>query len=201
MKVYGDRRSGNCYKIQLLLGLLGKQCEWIEIDILAGDTQSEAFKARNPVGKIPLLELSDGRCLSESNAILNYLAAGSAFIPNTEFDLAKMLQWQFFEQYSHEPAIAVARFINLYLGRPEARIQEYQQKQQAGHKALAVMEQQLMQTLYLVGNQLTLADISLYAYTHVSHEAGIALDNFPAIKRWLSMIEEQRGYMPMQTKT
>lgn len=200
MKVYGDRRSGNCYKIQLLLGLLGKQCEWIEIDILAGDTQTDAFKARNPVGKIPLLELSDGRCLSESNAILNYLAAGSSLIPNTEFDLAKMLQWQFFEQYSHEPAIAVARFINLYLGLPEARLQEYQQKQQAGHKALAVMEQQLLQTLYLVGNQLTLADISLYAYTHVSHEAGIALDNYPAIKRWLSMIEEQRGYMPMQSK-
>ncbi|GGF64346.1 glutathione S-transferase family protein [Alteromonas lipolytica] len=201
MKVYGDSRSGNCYKIQLLLGLLGKQCEWIEIDILAGETQTEAFKARNPVGKIPLLELSDGRCLSESNAILNYLAAGSSLIPNTEFELAKMLQWQFFEQYSHEPAIAVARFINVYLGLPADRKQEYQQKQEAGHKALAVMEHQLLQTLYLVGNQMTLADISLYAYTHVAHEAGISLDGYPAIKRWLSMVADQRGYMPMQVKS
>ena len=200
MKVYGDSRSGNCYKIQLLLGLLGKQCEWKEVDILSGETQTDGFKQLNPVGKIPLLELSDGRCLSESNAILNYLAAGSTFIPSTEFELAKMLQWQFFEQYSHEPAIAVARFINLYLGLPAERQHEYELKQQAGHKALAVMEQQLMQTVFMIGDQMTLADISLYAYTHVSHEAGIMLDEYPAIRRWLSMVEEHRGYMPMQKK-
>ncbi|MBR9790132.1 MAG: glutathione S-transferase family protein [Gammaproteobacteria bacterium] len=200
MKVYGDSRSGNCYKIQLLLGLLGKQCEWKEVDILNGETHTDAFIQLNPVGKIPLLELSDGRCLSESNAILNYLAAGSAFIPSTEFELAKMLQWQFFEQYSHEPAIAVARFINIYLGLPAERQQEYELKQQAGHKALAVMEHQLMQTVFLIGDQMTLADISLYAYTHVSHEAGIMLDEYPAIRRWLSMVEEHRGYMPMQNK-
>ena len=200
MKVYGDSRSGNCYKIQLLLGLLGKQCEWKEVDILSGETQTDGFKQLNPVGKIPLLELSDGRCLSESNAILNYLAAGSAFIPSTEFELAKMLQWQFFEQYTHEPAIAVARFINIYLGLPAERQQEYELKQRAGHKALAVMEQQLMQTVFLIGDQMTLADISLYAYTHVSHEAGILLDEYPAIRRWLSMVEEHRGYMPMQNK-
>lgn len=200
MKVYGDSRSGNCYKIQLLLGLLGKQCEWKEVDILNGETQTDAFKQLNPVGKIPLLELSDGRSLSESNAILNYLAAGSAFIPSTEFELAKMLQWQFFEQYSHEPAIAVARFINVYLGLPAERQHEYELKQRAGHKALAVMEQQLMQTVFLIGDQMTLADISLYAYTHVSHEAGILLDEYPAIRRWLSMVEEHRGYMPMQNK-
>ena len=200
MKVYGDSRSGNCYKIQLLLGLLGKQCEWKEVDILNGETHTEAFKRLNPAGKIPLLELSDGRCLSESNAILNYLAAGSAFIPSTEFELAKMLQWQFFEQYSHEPAIAVARFINIYLGLPAERQQEYELKQQAGHKALAVMEQQLMQTVFLIGDQMTLADISLYPYTHVSHEAGVMLDEYPAIRRWLSMVQEHRGYMPMQNK-
>lgn len=200
MKVYGDSRSGNCYKIQLLLGLMGKQCEWKEVNILNGDTHTDTFKQLNPAGKIPLLTLSDGRCLSESNAILNYLAAGSSLIPATEFEMAKMLQWQFFEQYSHEPAIAVARFINVYLGLPVDRQQEYELKQQAGHKALAVMEQQLVQTLFLTGDHLTLADISLYAYTHVSHEAGIKLDNYPAIRRWLSMIEEQRGYMPMQKK-
>ena len=200
MKVYGDSLSGNCYKIQLLLALLGKQCEWQEVDILQGETQTDTFKKLNPLGKIPLLELSDGRCLSESNAILNYLAAGSALIPSTEFELAKMLQWQFFEQYTHEPAIAVARFINVYLGLPEARKQEYLDKQQAGHQALAVMEHQLNQTLYLVGDQMTLADISLYAYTHVAHEAGISLESYPAIARWLSMIKDRRGYMPMQTK-
>lgn len=198
MKVYGDSRSGNCYKIQLLLGLLGKSCEWEEVDILKGDTQTSDFLAKNPNGKIPLLEFDDGRCLSESNAILNYLAAGSALIPTKPYDAAKMLQWQFFEQYSHEPYIAVARFINLYLGLPDDRKAEYEQKQVGGHKALQVMEQQLLQTPFLVGDQLTLADVSLFAYTHVAHEGGFDLSDYPAISNWISLIKEHRGYMPMR---
>ncbi|MFS1701495.1 glutathione S-transferase family protein [Aestuariibacter sp. GS-14] len=198
MKVYGDARSGNCYKIQLVLALLGKSCEWIDVNILQGETQTEAFKHKNPLGKIPVLELSDGRCLSESNAIINYLATGSALIPSKAFDYAKMLQWQFFEQYSHEPAIAVARFINVFLGLPENRKAEYQAKQVAGHKALAVMEKQLNETPYLVGEQLSLADISLYAYTHVAHEGGFDLSVYPGIRRWLALVEDHRGYMPMQ---
>lgn len=198
MKVYGDSRSGNCYKIQLLLGLLGKSCEWEEVDILNGDTQTSDFLAKNPNGKIPLLEFDDGRCLSESNAILNYLAAGSALIPTKPYDAAKMLQWQFFEQYSHEPYIAVARFINLYLGLPDDRKAEYEQKQVGGHKALQVMEQQLLQTPFLVGDQLTLADVSLFAYTHVAHEGGFDLSDYPAISNWISLIKDHRGYMPMR---
>ena len=197
MKVYGDSRSGNCYKIQLVLALLGKTCEWVDIDILQGETHTDEFIGKNPVGKIPLLELSDGRCLSESNAIINYLAAGSTLIPSKAFDYAKMLQWQFFEQYSHEPAIAVARFINVFLGLPEERKAEFHAKQEAGHKALAVMETQLNQTPFLVSEHLSLADISLYAYTHVAHEGGFDLSSYPGITRWLALIAEQRGYMPM----
>ena len=197
MKVYGDSRSGNCYKIQLVLALLGKTCEWVDIDILQGETHTDEFIGKNPVGKIPLLELSDGRCLSESNAIINYLAAGSTLIPSKAFDYAKMLQWQFFEQYSHEPAIAVARFINVFLGLPEERKAEFHAKQEAGHKALAVMETQLNQTPFLVSEHLSLADISLYAYTHVAHEGGFDLSSYPGITRWLALVEEQRGYMPM----
>ena len=198
MMVYGDSRSGNCYKIQLLLSILGKQVDWEEVDILKGATQTPAFLQKNPNGKIPLLEMEDGRTLSESNAILNFLAEGSALIPRSSFDLAKMLQWQFFEQYSHEPYIAVARFINLYLGLPEERKAEYAAKQAGGHKALAVMEEQLSRTPFLTGSQLSLADISLYAYTHVAHEGGFDLTAYPAVNNWLKLVEDHKGYTPMK---
>ncbi|MBT79863.1 MAG: glutathione S-transferase [Alteromonadaceae bacterium] len=198
MLVYGDSRSGNCYKIQLLLSILGKQVDWEEVDILKGATQTPAFLQKNPNGKIPLLEMEDGRTLSESNAILNFLAEGSALIPRSSFDLAKMLQWQFFEQYSHEPYIAVARFINLYLGLPEERKAEYAAKQAGGHKALAVMEDQLSRTPFLTGSQLSLADISLYAYTHVAHEGGFDLTAYPAVNNWLKLVEDHKGYTPMK---
>lgn len=198
MLVYGDSRSGNCYKIQLLLSILGKQVDWEEVDILKGATQTPAFLQKSPNGKIPLLEMEDGRTLSESNAILNFLAEGSALIPRSSFDLAKMLQWQFFEQYSHEPYIAVARFINLYLGLPEERKAEYAAKQAGGHKALAVMEEQLSRTPFLTGSQLSLADISLYAYTHVAHEGGFDLTAYPAVNNWLKLVEDHKGYTPMK---
>lgn len=201
MKIYGDSRSGNCYKIQLLLSLLGKSCDWEEVDILAGDTQTDAFKQKNPNGKIPLMELDDGRLMSESNAILHYIAAGSPLIPSSTFDYAKMLQWQFFEQYSHEPYIAVCRFIQLYLGLPEDRQTEYEQKQQGGYKALDVMEQQLQTSPYLVGEKLTLADISLFAYTHVAHEGGFSLDDYPAVKNWITLIKDQKQFISMTVKS
>ena len=201
MKIYGDSRSGNCYKIQLLLSLLGKSCDWEEVDILAGDTQTDAFKQKNPNGKIPLMELDDGRLMSESNAILHYIAAGSPLIPSSTFDYAKMLQWQFFEQYSHEPYIAVCRFIQLYLGLPEDRQSEYEQKQQGGYKALDVMEQQLQTSPYLVGEKLTLADISLFAYTHVAHEGGFSLDDYPAVKNWITLIKDQKQFISMTVKS
>ncbi|KDE40211.1 Glutathione S-transferase [Nitrincola lacisaponensis] len=197
MKIYGDLQSGNCYKIKLLCSLLDIKHEWIHVDILAGDTSSAAFLQKNPVGKIPLLELADGRYLSESNAILNFLAAGSELLPADSFDLAKVQQWQFFEQYSHEPYIAVARFIAKYLGLPEERRAEYQAKQSGGHKALAVMEKQLSVTPYLTGNTLTTADISLYGYTHVAHEGGFDLRDYPSVMAWLDRVQAHKKYIGM----
>ncbi|QJR80476.1 glutathione S-transferase family protein [Alteromonas pelagimontana] len=197
MKIYGDMRSGNCYKIKLLCSLLGIQHEWLHVDILAGGTQTDKFLAKNPNGKIPLLELDDGRYLSESNAILNYLAAGSLLLPQDRYKLAQAQQWQFFEQYSHEPYIAVARFIAKYLGLPENRREEYEQKQTGGHKALAVMEQQLSVSPYLVGDSLSVSDISLYGYTHVAHEGGFDLSQYPAIIAWLERIKRHPNYISM----
>jgi glutathione S-transferase len=197
MRIYGDIQSGNCYKVKLLLSLLDLPHEWVHMDILAGDTRKPEFLARNPNGKIPLLELADGRCLSESNAILNYLAAGSAYLPADVFLLAKVQQWQFFEQYSHEPYIAVARFIARCLGLPENRRAEYESKQAGGRKALSVMESQLSKTSFLVGDALTTADISLYGYTHVAHEGGFDLASYPSIRKWLDRIEAQTGYVGM----
>ncbi len=197
MKIYGDRQSGNCYKVQLLCSLLDLPHEWIDIDILRQQTRSEEFLRKNPAGQIPLLELDDGRHLSESNAILNFLAAGSDLIPDDPFAHAQMLQWQFFEQYSHEPNIAVARFINRYLGLPEARRQEYMAKQEGGHRALAVMEQQLGHSDFLVDSQPTLADISLFAYTHVADEGGFDLSAYTALQAWITRIKQLPRFSPM----
>lgn len=197
IKIYGDIRSGNCYKIKLLAALLAREHQWIHVDILAGGTQTVSFLHKNPAGKIPLLELEDGRLLSESNAILNYLADGSALLPDEPFARAQVLQWQFFEQYSHEPFIAVARYIALYLGLPDDRRAEYESKQTGGHKALQVMAAQLQKTPYLVGDSLTVADISLYGYTHVAHEGGFELDAYPAIQAWLNRVNAQPGYVGM----
>lgn len=197
LKIYGDRQSGNCYKVQLTCDLLGLDYQWIDVDILAGDTQSEAFMAKNPVGKIPTVVLSDGRSLSESNAIINYLANGSALLPSDTFLLAKVQQWQFFEQYSHEPYIAVARFIKKYLNLPAERQAEYDAKQQGGHKALEVMNKQLKTSDYLVGDTLTVADISLYAYTHVADEGGFDLQQYPHIQQWMTHIESTPNYRKM----
>ncbi len=197
LKVYGDYRSGNCYKVKLMLHLLGREYQWLPIDILKGETQSAEFLAKNPNGKIPVLELEDGTFLWESNAILNFLADGSAFIPSEPRLRTQMLQWQFFEQYSHEPYVAVARFIQLYQGMPEARREEYEVCHVRGHKAFRVMEQQLQRTPYLVGEQYTLADIALYAYTHVAHEGGFDLSGYPAINAWLARVASHPRHVTM----
>ena len=197
MKIYGDIQSGNCYKIKLLCSLLGIEHEWIHVDIMAGDTSKGEFLKKNPNGKIPLLELDDGRCLSESNAILNYLAAGSQLLPSDTFKLAKVQQWQFFEQYSHEPYVAVARFIAKYLGLPDERKAEYEAKQSGGHMALAVMEKQLSTSPYLAGDSLTTADISLYGYTHVAHEGGFDLNEYPSVLEWIDRIQKNQNYIGM----
>ncbi|MBB2496233.1 glutathione S-transferase family protein [Aquipseudomonas ullengensis] len=197
LKVYGDYRSGNCYKVKLMLHLLGREYEWVAVDILKGETQTDEFLAKNPNGKIPVLELEDGTCLWESNAILNFLADGSDFIPSEPRLRTQMLQWQFFEQYSHEPYVAVARFIELYQGRPAEREEELKICMVRGYKALKVMEQQLSRTPYLVGEQYTIADIALYAYTHVAHEGGFDLSAYPAVQAWLARVASHPRHVGM----
>ena len=198
MKIYGDIRSGNCYKLKLLLELLGRPYQWEALDVLSGITQSPNFLALNPNGKIPLLRLDDGRVLAESNAILHFLAEGSDFLPTERWDHAQVLQWLFFEQYSHEPYIAVARFIRSFLGLPEARRAEYESRQAGGHKALAVMDQHLAKQDWLVGDGCSIADIALYAYTHVAHEGGFELAGYPPVRAWLDRIAALPGYVPMR---
>ncbi len=197
-KVYGDYLSGNCYKIKLMLHLLGLPYEWVAIDILRGDTATPEFLAKNPNGKIPVLELEDGTCLWESNAILNFLADGTRFLPTEPRLRTQVLQWQFFEQYSHEPYIAVARFIQFYLNMPEDRLKEYADCQARGKKALKVMERQLQLTPYLVGDQYSIADIALYAYTHVADQGGFDLSAYPGIQAWLKRVAAQPGHVTMQ---
>ncbi len=199
MKLWGDLKSGNCYKIQLTAALLDIDLGWVDVDIMQGQTQTPEFLNMNPNGKIPLLQLKDGSYLSESNAIVNYLAFGSSLLPDTRLAFSQVQQWQFFEQYSHEPYVAVARFINKYLGLPDDRLAEYQAKQTGGNKALAVMEAQLSDTAYLTGDAITVADVCLYAYTHIADEGGFDLDYFPAIQRWLLTIAAHPKFIPMQS--
>ena len=196
-KVYGDYRSGNCYKIKLMLELLGLPYEWVAVDILKGETQSEAFLAKNPNGKIPVLQLEDGTCLWESNAILNFLADGSEFLPTEPRLRTQVLQWQFFEQYSHEPYVAVARFIQLYQGLPAERQKAYEECHVRGYKALKVMELQLSRTPYLVGEHYSIADIALYAYTHVADEGGFDLTPYPAVRGWLERVASHPRHVGM----
>lgn len=199
MKIYGDKQSGNSYKLILVASFLQIPYEWQDIDTKKGETRTDSFLQLNPNGKIPILIWNDGRVLSESNAILNFLGEGSDLIPKDAFDRARVLQWQFFEQYSHEPYIAVARYIKHYLGIPEERRAEYESKLEGGHKALKVLETQLEKTLFLVGNSLTTADISLFAYTHVAHEGGFDLSMYPKIQDWIRRIQSLERFKPMHS--
>jgi glutathione S-transferase len=169
----------------------------VDIDILKGDTETPEFLAKNPNGKIPVLELEDGTCLWESNAILNFLADGSEFLPTEPRLRTQVLQWQFFEQYSHEPYIAVARFIQFYLGLPQERQEEYKKLHKGGYKALKVMERQLQLTPYLVGDQFSIADVALYAYTHVAHEGGFELEAYAGVQAWLARVASHPKHVPM----
>jgi glutathione S-transferase len=198
--VYGDSISGNCYKIQLLCSQLGIPCDWQEVDILKGDTRTDDFLAMNANGKIPLLVLPDGRYLSESNAILGYLAADSDLAGRDRYTRAEILQWMFFEQYSHEPNIATSRFIVQYLGSPPDRQAALEEKQIAGYKALDVMEGELGSKEFFVDDKYSLADIALYAYTHVASDGGFDLKEYPAIRAWLGRVEATPAYVPMRAK-
>jgi len=193
--VYGMKKSGNCYKVQLLLGQLGQPYRWVEVDSLHGETRTPEFLAKNANGRVPLLELEDGRRLPESNAILCYLAEGSRFLPDDRWQRAQALQWLFFEQYSHEPYIAVARFIAKYLPADHPRQAELPRLRERGDQALAVMEKHLADREFFVDAGYGIADIALYAYTHDAASAGFDLAQYPAVSAWLRRIEAQPGFV------
>lgn len=197
MIVYGDVNSGNCYKVKLLLEQLGLSYRWVPVDILNKETQTAAFLAKNPNGKIPLLETDDGRFLPESNAILYFLAQDSAYFPEDRFHRAQVLQWLFFEQYSHEPYIATARYIVRYLGNPAAMAETLASKRAPGHKALGVMESHLRQQAFFVGDRYSIADIALFAYTHVAPEGGFDLTSYPSVLAWINRVQAQPGFVPL----
>ena len=197
MKIYGDIYSGNCYKIKLTCSLLSLCYEWLPVDLLKGETLTESFLAMNPAGKIPVLETDSGEILTESNAILYYLARDSYLWPVDKIAQTRVLQWQFFEQYSHEPYIAVARFIKYYLNMPQDRRAEYESKMTPGYQALELMDKTLVQSPFLIGRQCSIADISLYAYTHVAHEGGFVLDGYEGIQQWLKSMQQLDGFVAM----
>jgi glutathione S-transferase len=200
LKVYGDLQSGNCYKVKLLLSHLAQPHEWVPVDILKKQTRTAAFLAMNPNGKIPLLVIEEGVYLAESDAILNYLADGTPFLPSERLPRAQVLQWLFFEQYSHEPYIAVARYIVRYLGHPEEEESRLQSKMGPGYAALEVMERHLASRHFFVSERFTIADIALYAYTHVAHEGGFDLSRFPAVNSWLERVRNQPRHVTMSNQ-
>lgn len=197
LTVYGMSVSGNCHKVRLLLEQLGEPYRWIEIDSARGETRTPEYLSKNPNGKVPLLELADGRRLAESNAILCYLAEGSAFLPNDRWLRAQVLQWLFFEQYSHEPYIAVARFISGWLPADHPRRAELPFLLERGYKALDVMEEHLVDRKYLVADGYSIADIGLFAYTHAAGDGGFDLERYPGIRAWIERVRAQPGFVAM----
>jgi len=187
MKIYGDSISGNCLKVKWVADLLGLAYDWIETDIMVGESRTSDFLAMNPAGQVPALVLDDGRPLAQSNAIILHLAEGSALIPSDAYDRAKMLEWMFWEQYSHEPYVAVARFQVKYQGKPVADLEP--RLVERGKGALQRMEDGLGQTGFLVGERVTLADVALVAYTRMAHEGGFDLAGYPKVKAWVARVE------------
>ena len=188
--------SGNGYKVRLLLHQLRMPFERVELDILAGETRRPEFLAKNPNGRIPVLELEDGSFLAESDAILFYLADGSALLPEDRLERARVLQWMFFEQYSHEPYIAVLRFWH-HAGLLEEKRAQIAERRQRGEEALGVMEDHLRSRRFFVADRHTIADIALFAYTHVAHEGGFELGRYPAVCAWLDRVRAQPGHVPI----
>jgi glutathione S-transferase len=200
LRLYDFLPSGNGYKVRLLLRQLSIPYELIEMDITRGETRTPEFLAKNSNGRIPLVELDGGRFLAESGAILFYFAEGTRFVPSDRWKRAEVLQWMFFEQYSHEPYVAVARAWLHLFGLDEERRRQLPQKQKLGYDALGVMERHLAAREYFVGDEPSIADIALYAYTHVADEGGFDLARFPAVQRWLARIRSLPGYVPITAR-
>lgn len=196
-KLFGMSISGNCYKVKLLLEQLQAPYQWQETDILKGETNTPEFLAINPSGQLPVLEIGPGQYLGESNAILCYLAEGTAFLPYERFQRAQTLRWMFFEQNSHELYIAGARFISTFLPADHQRRAELPRLHERGYQALALMEQHLTQRLFFVNDTYSVADIALFAYTHMAADGGFDLARFPAIKAWIERVKAQPRFVPM----
>ena len=198
LTLYSMQLSGNSYKVRLLLARLGISYRLVEVDILKGETRTPAFLAKNPDGHVPLLELENGHRLAESNAILVYLAEGTPYLPADKLDRAEVLRWMFFEQHSHEPAIATARFwLHLVKGGRELRKHEIDQWMERGYEALSLMEKHLARHRYFVGDRTTVADIALYAHTHVAEEGDYDLAEFPHVVDWLAHVAAEAGHLKM----
>jgi len=198
MKIYGDTNSGNCLKVKWVCDYLALPYTWIAIDILKQETRTAQFLKLNSAGQVPVVEFDDGRALAQSNAIIRFLARDSDLIPPDPFATAKMDEWLFWEQYSHEPAIAVCRFQIVYLGRSAADLDPGRVKR--GYAALARMEQQLASTRFLIGERLSLADVALLAYTRLAHEGGFDLDAYPSLRRWIGDAEKSLRLSPASNR-
>ena len=194
MKIYGDTNSGNCLKVKWVCDRLALPYTWVAVDTLKGETRTAEFLKLNGAGQVPAIELGDGRSLAQSNAIIRYLARDSRLIPQDAFAQGKMDEWLFWEQYSHEPYVAVCRFQMFYLKKPASDLDP--DKVKRGHAALARMERQLAITPFLVGDAVTLADISLLAYTRLAHEGGFDLEGYAAVRRWIAATEKFLGLPP-----
>jgi glutathione S-transferase len=198
MRLYDYLSSGNGYKVRLVLHQLRIPFELVLLDIVKGETRTPAFLAKNPNGRIPTLELDDGTCLAESGAILWYLAEGTPLLPEDRLQRAQVLQWMFFEQYSHEPYVAVARAWLHLFGLDDERRRQLPQKQKLGYDALAVMDGHLASRRFFVGERYSIADVALYAYTHVADEGGFDLGRLPHVRAWLERVATQPGYVSIE---
>ena len=197
MLLYDSPVSGNCYKVRLLLAHLGVDYERRTVDVVDRSNRKELLGELNPGLRVPTLVLDDGRPLAESGAILWYFGDGTPFVPDDRYARAQVLQWMFFEQYDHEPAIAVVRFWLAYAGRPEAFADRVEERTNAGHRALAAMERHLDAREFFVADTFSLADIALYAYTHVAHEGGFDLEPYGAVRAWLHRVAAVPGHVPI----
>ena len=197
MRLYNSQLSGNCWKARQILALRGIEYERVEIDVFDRSNRPELLGGKNPALRVPTLELDDGQHLAESNAILWYFGDGSPYVPADPLERARVLQWMFFEQYEVEPSIAVARFMVTLLGERERYADELESKRRAGNKALAAVDGHLEGRDWLVGDSFTVADISVYAYTHVADEGGFDLAPFPALRAWLARVRAQPHHVPI----
>jgi glutathione S-transferase len=195
MLLYDNHHSGNCYKVRLLFTQLGLPYERRELDVVDRSNRPEVLGGLNPALRVPTLILDDGRALAESDAILFYFAEGTQYLPEDRFERAQVLQWLFFEQYSHEPYIAVARFWSIAGITPSE--QQAAEKRRGGEAALAAMESHLTGREFLVAERYTIADIALYAYTHVAPEGGFTLDGYPAVRAWVERVSARPGHIPI----